>query len=140
MCLAYAKLDACARVHGSNDMFASFSTCVCIYPRPLARTRTQVSAMTAQNVTTFNFCQHVRTLSPPCSSPAYSRANIAVTGAGPRIDGYMFMTDRIGLRILQRNGVFNRWEDKWATVSMTVKIRERGRERCKGRGWCCIHA
>jgi hypothetical protein len=40
-------------------------------------------------------------------------ANISVTGAGPRVDGYMFVTDREGLRVIQSFGVFQAFEDKW---------------------------
>lgn len=43
--------------------------------------------------------------------------NIAETGAGPRIDTFMFVTDRVGLGIIHRGGALQAWNSKRAAVN-----------------------
>ena len=43
--------------------------------------------------------------------------DIATTGAGPRIDGFMFVTDSVGLRVIEGGGALQAWEGKHAAVN-----------------------
>ena len=64
-------------------------------------------------------------------------ANISRTGAGPRLDGYMLVTDTVGLELLLRAGVFSRWEVRQAPMCLRHAVLARGQSQPDGS--CAFH-